>query len=103
MTFEETLKGDVGRIETEADGRVFSGKMVGAMALGRMNEAGSMRLCEIWASRCTRLEEATEEMMMHMPREGNMAQAFVWKKEYQRPDTMQSITRESGQKKMIKF
>ena len=49
VTFEETLKGDVGRIEWEAGGRVFSGKTVEAVGLGRLNVAGSMRIFEIWA------------------------------------------------------
>ena len=49
LAFEETLKGDVGRTEREADGRVFSDKRVEAVELGRLNEAGSMRIFEIWA------------------------------------------------------
>ena len=83
MAFEETLKGDGGRIETEADDRASSSKRVEAMALGRINEAGSMGILEIWASRCTRFEEATEQIMMHMPRNGNMVQGLMWREEYQ--------------------
>ena len=42
LSFEETLKSDIDWAERVADGRVFSGKTVEAVRLGRLNEAGSM-------------------------------------------------------------
>ena len=88
LSFDETLKGDV-----DSAKRVLTGKPVEDVRLGRLNEAGNKRIFETWASRCTRLEEATENMAVQMPRNGNMVKAFECKERNQRLNSTQSLTR----------
>ena len=72
---------------------MFIGKPVDDVRLGRLNEAGNKRIFQTCASRCTRVEEATENMVVQMPRNGIMVKAFECKEENQRLNSTQSLTR----------